>query len=149
MNRKNVLHIISTLEKVIERDKKDRGHSHFDMGHWVQWEGKPGEITCGTTACALGWEATTRYANKRGLRLDDREGYSSEVDFEDPEDACHYAFGSAAGAEYLNIDNQIANWLFLPEYYSGGVNTKPKHVIKRLQRLLKVGEENIMKTWSR
>lgn len=42
----------------------------FDFEHWVGhgWKGAQ-DLSCGTTACALGWAATMPYFRRLGLRL--------------------------------------------------------------------------------
>ncbi len=44
--------------------------SRFDFAVWVgsNWKGKP-DLSCGTTACALGWAATIPEFRKLGLGL--------------------------------------------------------------------------------
>lgn len=42
----------------------------FYFGHWVggNYQGKP-DLSCGTTACALGWATTMKSLRKSGLRI--------------------------------------------------------------------------------
>jgi hypothetical protein len=46
----------------------------FDYNHWVglDWEGKP-DLSCGTTACALGWATTMPFFRKLGLYIGPRD----------------------------------------------------------------------------
>lgn len=45
--------------------------SRFYFGTWVggDWQGKP-DLSCGTTACAMGWACTLPSFRKLGLKLD-------------------------------------------------------------------------------
>lgn len=60
--KKRLLKLADHLDTV----KKKR----FDFGKWVgdDWQGKP-DLSCGTTACALGYATTIPSLRKAGLRL--------------------------------------------------------------------------------
>lgn len=47
----------------------------FNFGSWVgeNWRGKQ-DLSCGTTACAMGWAATMRPFRRLGLRLIEWDG---------------------------------------------------------------------------
>lgn len=71
-SNKRLLKLADFLEKLPRK--------RFDYSTWVgsSWEGAP-DLSCGTTACALGWAATMPEFRRLGLRLEkplDREvGY--------------------------------------------------------------------------
>lgn len=54
------------LADLLEKLPQER----FDMKYWVGngWKGKP-DLSCGTTACALGWATTVPSLRKAGLKL--------------------------------------------------------------------------------
>jgi len=54
------------LAAFLEKLPPDR----FDFGQWVgaDWKGSP-DLSCGTTACALGWATTIPRFRRMGLRL--------------------------------------------------------------------------------
>lgn len=65
---KRLLKLADFLEK-LHADKKRR--KQFDYTNWVNralWKGKA-DLSCGTTACALGWATTIPEFRKAGLRL--------------------------------------------------------------------------------
>lgn len=158
MNRKNLLHLIETLQKVQALDTT-QDHRHFDMSVWavaqrneegVLVQAKPGFNECGTSACALGWEALTPYANRRGLHL--RYGLDEPV-FKD------VAFGIAAAVGYFDLPFAICCSLFLPHDYTedlpldGGEthciigrnsSITPQDVIDRITVLLAIGEQDYL-----
>lgn len=148
MNCENLLHLVETLQLVQERDAK-QGHSHFDMGTWAETYGKwskdgqtytpppkPSFNNCGTVACALGWEAMTRYANKRGLRL-----LSGTPVFDDD-------LGVYAAVQYFSLHARICDHLFLPQFYMWEQQDSPKitpqDVIDRVTLLLAIGEKDFL-----
>lgn len=55
---------------MIERKTRHVKPDKFWFGSWVGygWGGKP-DLSCGTTACAVGWATTIPYLRKRGLHL--------------------------------------------------------------------------------
>lgn len=145
MNHKRLEHLIKTMYKVAERDAQQK-HKHFDIAEWACNVSERGEAKCGTVACALGWEATTRYAHTRGLELRvlhtmvlDR---SAEVIYED-EDG-RLVGGMSAAASYFDIEFDTACLLFDCAYTSDERDTTPMNVIDRVSYLLKVGEKHFL-----
>ncbi len=67
MNKARLRHTIETLERV------ERMKLPFDIDYWIQSDHHPSSLkfshNCKTSACAIGWEASTRYAQNRGLFL--------------------------------------------------------------------------------
>jgi hypothetical protein len=79
----------------------------FDYSEWVgmEWEGKP-DLSCGTTACALGWATTIPSLAARGLRLQETcDGGSIEYG---------KWFGFDAAARFFQISWVEARYLFAP-----------------------------------
>jgi hypothetical protein len=77
----------------------------FNFGHWVgeDWRGDD-DLSCGTTACALGWATTIPAFRRLGLRME-REGCDHPV---------------CQGEEWENVAGPIfglntieARWLFV------------------------------------
>ncbi len=72
MNETRLRHVIKTLERV------ERMKLPFDMKNWIQSDRRPNLLkfshNCETSACAIGWEASTKYAQNRGLFLSPLSG---------------------------------------------------------------------------
>lgn len=71
----------------------------FNYRRWVgsDWRGKP-DLSCGTTACALGWATTIPEFVALGLRL-----------------GC-----DAEGEGYVHMEGEAADFLFIPGEYLDG-----------------------------
>ena len=125
----------------------------FDYQSWVgdDWQGKA-DLSCGTTACALGWATTIPSLRKAGLRLYKRDdGSGTYVTLKD-----RTSRGSeAAGAEVFGITVGEAAYLFTPEYDTYGLDeefqklsTSPgytadaKAVAKHIRNFVKVKFSN-------
>lgn len=88
--------------------------NHFDMANWLGHEGdhnhgfgkfiaQEDPMTCGTTACALGFAATVPSFRKAGLRVAIGSGFNENVTnknfrsaqkfFDCSENAAHHLFG--------------------------------------------------------
>lgn len=85
----------------------------FYYGDWVgpDWAGKQ-DLSCGTTACALGWAATMPTFRRLGLRLVKNDGYYNHgtvVNFRTGSDN-----PMDAGAEVFGISDDEAAYLFEP-----------------------------------
>lgn len=91
----------------------------FDFNTWVgdDWKGKP-DLSCGTTACALGWAATIPAFRKRGLRLTMRGGYA-DVLYE------NYTWSLNSGAAFFNLSLKEARHLFTNDGMYNGLNLDP------------------------
>jgi hypothetical protein len=140
MNKKRLEHLIETLENVKKRDKKD-DHKHFDMSVW-RGDDPEKEVDCGTTACALGWEATTPYARSRGLKLIGNNMDGVYPSFKRRGSTVEYS-GFDAAAVYFDISHDMAEALFDPDSYGDRYeDITPKHVIKRVKYFLKGGKVN-------
>lgn len=115
----------------------------FDYCKWVgtDWLGDA-ELSCGTTACALGWATTMPEFRKLGLRLEtesfawvsnNRRGVVVDMKNE--------RRGSDAAMRVFALTHHEACFLFLPEYYymkktSPGRGARPKTVAKHIRRFV-------------
>ena len=97
----------------------------FDYGSWVGAKWKDAQdLSCGTTACALGWAATLPSCRQEGLRLGrDRFGDGTvHLEGEDPRKG---GTGSiAAACKVFGIDEEEAEFLFMP---STGLGDEEDH----------------------
>jgi hypothetical protein len=85
----------------------------FDYGRWVgqNWQDAP-DLSCGTTACALGWATTIPELAAAGLRL--KRGTDGYVYVSDgtPDDSSFASFHAASGIFGISTDD--AEYLFAP-----------------------------------
>jgi hypothetical protein len=67
INKKRILNLADFVEKL--------PRNRFGFASWVghNWGGKP-DLSCGTTACALGWATTMPEFSRLGLRLSKQIG---------------------------------------------------------------------------
>jgi len=130
MNKRRLLRLALLLETLPRK--------RFDYGHWVgeDWKGDK-SLSCGTTACALGWATTVPsfglvlrlsgpdsggYVSLRGSRLGSKG--------DEPEEAAMSVFG---------LTKEEVFYLFYP-YYSGlRFNASPKRVAKHIRDFVKRG----------
>jgi len=130
MNKRRLLRLALLLETLPRK--------RFNYGHWVgeDWKGDKG-LSCGTTACALGWATTVpsfglvlrasspdsgAYVSLRGSRLGSKR--------DQPEEAAMSAFG---------LTKEEVFYLFYP--YNSGLrfNASPKRVAKHIRDFVKRG----------
>lgn len=91
--------------------------NRFDYNHWVgdDW-GDAQDLSCGTTACALGWAATIPKLRAVGLRLARYyQGGPGVVHLYDQDDRL-LASGTGAAEEVFGITRREASWLFIPNF---------------------------------
>jgi hypothetical protein len=131
VSNKRLLKLADFLEKLKP--------ARFDYGEWVgkTWQGGL-DLSCGTTACALGWAAAMPEFRRLGLRLiaydpEHPEGGGTVRDIEtgaEDQDAAVRVFG---------LDSLGACELFLPG--PGGdfpkADATPKQVAKHIRRFVK------------
>lgn len=104
----------------------------FDYTTWVgeDWQGAQ-DLSCGTTACALGWAATMPAFRRLGVRLKKRAWGGGQVALR----GLHR--GSIEVAMYIfALDHHEAHHLFTPEGKEGD-GTTPKQVAKKIERFVK------------
>ena len=80
----------------------------FDYRYWIgnDWKGKP-DLSCGTTACAVGWATTIPSFRRAGLRMGDDEPLLLR--------AGRLTLSSwPAVCEFFGVREHVAQYLFLP-----------------------------------
>jgi hypothetical protein len=149
MNKDNVYkQRLLALAELLETLPRKR----FDYSHWAgdEWKGKT-DLSCGTSACALGWATTMPSLRKLGLRLvKDLSGWvavkliSKNGTFMNETEAAHEVFGvSEQEFQYLFIpgDDDEDEDITLPELglntYAPGENATPKQVAKHIRKFVK------------
>jgi hypothetical protein len=109
----------------------------FNYAHWAgnDWKGDP-NLTCGTTACALGWATAMPFFRRLGLHLK-RDVFGTRpyvsVGEWDEEDAAGIIFG---------LTGEESRFLFFPgEFYDGryapAVDATPKMVARHIEEFVK------------
>lgn len=98
----------------------------FNYNSWVgrNWGKKP-DLSCGTTACAMGWATTMPEFRRLGLRMNaaGTPVFSDQVKLDDVPDA-QVCFGRSdvtyggvgSAAEIFRISLESAGYLFVPGY---------------------------------
>lgn len=109
----------------------------FNFGAWVgkDWRGAP-DLSCGTTACAIGWATTIPFFRKLGLRLGrNRKPMIGRISlrstFDNPE-------------KFLNlfgVDNNTFDTLFFPDFGLEDDAT-PKQWAKHARKVVNELQEN-------
>lgn len=89
------------LARFLEKLKKGR----FYYGNWTgeDWKGNP-DLSCGTSACAMGWAAAMPAFVKLGLTIG-TDGV--------PVDTKNDAYGERAGCRVFGLTDNEANALFV------------------------------------
>jgi hypothetical protein len=101
------------LAKFLRKLPKKR----FDYTTWVgeNWEGKK-DLSCGTTACALGWATAIPSLRKAGLRMVKiYDSYVNAVVCMKNEENPNHNSPEAAAAEVFGLDTEEFEYLFVPE----------------------------------
>lgn len=120
----------------VARKLRSIRREQFYFGNWAspEWQGKP-DLSCGTTACGLGWATTIPSLRKAGLRIVRRAGGHIPVL---GDHVPHY--GTDAAAELFGITFYEAAFLFLPEIYndegekSPARDCTPKQLARHIER---------------
>ena len=100
--------------------------SRFNYRHWVgdDWEGDP-NLSCGTTACALGWATTIEEFRKLGLYMHGHERSTSGiVALRCPDGDPIY--GECAAQELFGLTWDEAYYLFIPGAWLVDPNTRTR-----------------------
>lgn len=114
----------------------------FNYNHWVgdDWKGKE-NLSCGTTACALGWAATMKPFRKLGLRLvmpendwsppfvalKDENFPDTPGDWGTSQDAITEVFGTESHDLFFPSDDEL--------------KATPKQVAKKIRRFIRKEEK--------
>jgi len=128
--QKRILRLADFVEKLPRK--------RFDFRHFVggDWKGDK-ELSCGTTACALGWSTAIIYFRRLGLSIRSRGEYKGQV-------VLKGKLGYQRIADKVfGITEQEFNQLFIPVYpldethgYLNGGAT-PKQWARHARRLVK------------
>lgn len=105
----------------------------FDMDSYVangaEFENKPLTkeriVSCGTTACALGWACTIPAFKSAGLKIH-VDNYSVYPVFNESK-------ATEAGAEFFGIPRKVSEWLFGGSYDNINGETLPRDVARRIR----------------
>ena len=116
LSGKLLMMIARKLRTVAKREPE-----RFDYQEWVgrNWKGKA-DLSCGTTACALGWATTIPALRRRGLRLylsasNFVKGYVGIAGHPPEQNGLGSAQNSIEAAmEALLLDEDEAQFLFYP-----------------------------------
>lgn len=117
----------------------------FNYSHWVDvdWEGKP-DLSCGTSACALGWATTVPCLRQAGLRLvkDNAGSYvslrGSRLNQDDDPSI-------SAAKHVFDITYDEAYYLFIPkdDFIGGaakpGAEATAKQVARHIRKFIERG----------
>jgi len=106
--KKRLLKLADVLRKLPE--------AKFDYGSWVgnNWKGKS-DLSCGTTACALGWATTIPSLRRAGLRLGEMK-VNTTTPFAPYMVGTSPSWSSAreAGMEIFGLTEDEFEFLFIP-----------------------------------
>lgn len=132
MNRER-LTILATFLATIPPER-------FDLGTWagndkIHWGGEK-DLSCGTTACAMGWAATIPEFQALGLHLEIPAHGFAQNGFAQIRFGNEIAF--AAAAEFMDLTPRETDYLFDPDYYDDGAT--PAEVIARINQFLLDGK---------
>lgn len=118
----------------------------FDYGKWVDnevWQGNP-DLSCGTSACAIGWATTMPEVRACGVRLLSnqvkhlsggglyRQVWVGMVDGYYPKDEYGEAYGNSyayrdAAEAAFGLTPEQADWLFIPGVEGDDFNRPTAH----------------------
>lgn len=118
---------------------KNLPRKRFDYTSWVGegFKGAP-DLSCGTTACALGWAATMPEFKRLGLYIKVEKGFDSdglpEV-YGYPALKRERCIEGDAGQVIFGLDSHEAYFLFHP--MSGESNATPKYVARKIEAFVK------------
>ena len=107
MNKDRLLLLADFLEKLPPE--------RVDYHRWVGagWKGHQ-DLSCGTSACALGWAATMPEFQALGLRIRSKKGFNAYVGLEGVE-APSFAAPYKAAKKIFDLKEGDAEYLFAPE----------------------------------
>ncbi len=103
---------LSKLAELLDYLPEER----FNYNHWVGsgYGGDP-KLSCGTTACALGWATTIQEFREEGLRLVSIDGYTTVVMGPIGEESVRGGLPRKAAMEAFGLTDEEARWLFFPD----------------------------------
>lgn len=111
----------------------------FDYSHWAgdNWGGKS-DLSCGTTACALGWATTIPELAEAGLVMhrpashhDNEEDplvcLRARVGTIDPRFDCLSKFPEEAARQVFGLSKSEYEWLFIPNTFHKDVGSPSRY----------------------
>lgn len=112
--------------------------ARFDLAYWVDpktWKGKA-DLSCGTSACAMGWATTMPYFKRLGLYVESDHGSGAHLTLADDR-GCSYNW--EVPQALFRIDELEALELFDAEYFGESEKSPatPKQVAKRIRAFVK------------
>ncbi len=133
---------LATFLKTVPKER-------FDFSHWVGrgWDGRQ-DLSCGTTACALGWAATIPFFRRLGLRL---ARYGENIGYVTCGDGTSPYWASVAAAQMvfgLNYDE--VEFIFIPNGWIGEIgetcrgeiglarDATPREVARHIERFVRL-----------
>lgn len=114
------------LAALLEKLPRER----FDYGVYADWKGAP-DLSCGTTACAIGWATTMPEFRKLGLRLArtrTSNSFGSHVSVAVPRGGSN-SDAPSAGTSIFSLDENEWDYLFMPDsalYDGRGYEVRPE-----------------------
>lgn len=134
ITHERLLHLADFLEKLPP--------GRFNYHHWVgdDWKGHQ-DLSCGTTACALGWAATMPEFRKLGLQLSwspDRLNRPL-VKLETDQTARFWESPVNAAMEVFGLTSDEVGYLFTPEEGAEDYNYSPLEVAFKIRQWVKTG----------
>ena len=137
MNTKRLLKLAEFLRTVPVK--------RFDYTKWVgkDWKGSQ-NLSCGTTACALGWAVTIPSFRKAGLRFKNSSFENlfgetimqADIVLRSPKTKRLLTSESLRTAEmFFGLTDDQAVWLFTPQ--GGESFATPKYVAQKIERFVK------------
>lgn len=108
----------------------------FDYDEWVgpDWEGAP-DLSCGATACALGWATTVPAFRRLGLSLVKLSYGGADPVLRVP--GKRNAYKQDAAARLFNLTEIETEYLFLPTETE--LNATAKQVARKIRRFVQGG----------
>ena len=110
----------------------------FDYGKFIgeDWQGAP-DLSCGTTACALGWAATMPEFRRLGLCVVESGPYTNLGTVKDLKTG---ETEESAALRIFGLDYHQADWLFIPgfddEKQRPNARATAKAVAKHIRRFV-------------
>lgn len=147
VGQRRLLKLAAFLDKV--------KRSRFYFGSWVggDWKGAP-DLSCGTTACALGWAASMPEFRRLGLRIRFDDSIANEK-WREHEVVLGQLPGYHAAARLFGLTVSEATFLFIPrecrpfrftsdrpsnpevDLVSPGEDATPRQVATHIRRFVK------------
>ncbi len=120
---------ITALKKVVEVLERKALPSDIKSFNMRSWKSRP---TCGTTACALGCAASTKWFQNRGLHLAEGGGIHSRIVYKNSHNGTAEVNWYAV-CDFFNLPRIDAEYLFSPDEYKRG---RKSDVIRRVKSFI-------------